>query len=105
MPKLAMLRLANCGIKQLPMLPLPHLISLDISQNLVTEIKMQSLNSLTKLRVLDISDNELQSTTLPSWTPLANLITLRISGNPLGKYVLVHSICVNVHNLEFFLNI
>lgn len=68
------------------MLPLPSLVSLDLSRNGMEEIKIQSLTSLARLRVLDLVDNELQSDWLPSWTPLANLITLRISKNPLRRF-------------------
>ena len=83
LPKLKLLRLCGCGIKVLPFLPLPHLVSLELAHNGLSEIKMQSLGSLTRLRHLDLSYNDLTSSRLPSWTPLYNLVTLKLSYNEL----------------------
>ncbi|CAG7730685.1 unnamed protein product [Allacma fusca] len=83
LPKLKVLRLCGCGIKVLPFLPLPHLVSLELASNGLNEIKMQSLGSLTRLRHLDLSHNDLTSSRIPSWTPLYNLVTLKLSNNPL----------------------
>ncbi|XP_070177839.1 G-protein coupled receptor GRL101-like [Littorina saxatilis] len=60
---LTWLRLASCGIMELPVMDLPNLRLLDLSDNRLTSLRMDVFLSLTNLVVLSLAGNPLLSVT------------------------------------------
>jgi hypothetical protein len=56
---LAWLRLASCGLRSVPRMELPNLLTLDLSGNELTSLSMQFFVTLINLRQLDLSHNPL----------------------------------------------
>ena len=82
------LSLANCSLRLLHHLSLPNLRSLDLSENLITELSVDQLRGLNNLRMLRLAGNPLQSLfTAPrnvSWTA-GKLNTIDMSRTTLAE--------------------
>nr|CAH7754518.1 unnamed protein product [Callosobruchus chinensis] len=79
------LNLANSGIASTPHLPLPNLITLNLSRNHIEAINKNSVQELGKLKVLDLSHNDLFQVPSHLWIHLPNLKTLDLSYNPIKE--------------------
>lgn len=77
------LTLANMGITSVPHLPLPNLISLNLSHNSIDSINRSSLKDLKQLKHLDLSYNRLIHVLVFHHLPL--LKSLDISHNPIKE--------------------
>ncbi|KAF7278687.1 hypothetical protein GWI33_008096 [Rhynchophorus ferrugineus] len=75
------LSLADTGITQTPMLPLPNLIHLNLSLNNIQEINKNSVQELSKLKYLDLSRCSLNYIPSHLWTYLSSLKHLDLSFN------------------------
>ena len=96
--RLKVLSLSHTSLHSLPSLPLPGLLSLDISQNQLSSLDSSSFESINQLRKLDLSHNKMQ--TLPSncWRFVPYLKTLDISFNPIR--VLTKESFYGLHRLQ-----
>ncbi|CAB0014508.1 unnamed protein product [Nesidiocoris tenuis] len=77
------LNLANTGILAPPILPLPNLVSLNLSHNAITELPVPIVSLLPSLRNLDISHCSFSSVPSSAWVKLPVLKHLDISSNPI----------------------
>ncbi|XP_065338557.1 chaoptin [Cloeon dipterum] len=81
--RLRHLNLANAGLRQAPHLPLPELISLNLSSNGIDEVPQGTMDSLGRLQHLDLTSNKLNSVPSHAWHSLTVLKTLDITRNPI----------------------
>lgn len=81
--KIQKLNLAQIGFTAFPIIPLPNLISLNISNNNLTDIEFQSVESLTKLRSMDLSKNKMSHVHSRLWGFMPYLKKLDLSFNPI----------------------
>ncbi|XP_037779787.1 chaoptin-like [Penaeus monodon] len=77
------LNLANIGFSSSPIIPLPNLNSLNLSGNSMSEIEVQSVESLRQLRSLDLSHNQLKHVRSRLWRHMPFLKFLDLSSNPI----------------------
>ncbi|KAG7172303.1 Chaoptin-like 1 [Homarus americanus] len=77
------LNMANIGFSSSPIIPLPNLISLNLSSNHMSEIEVQSIESLYQLRSLDLSYNDLPQVRSRLWRHMPFLKFLDLSFNPI----------------------
>ncbi|MCL4120525.1 UNVERIFIED_CONTAM: hypothetical protein GTU68_060319 [Idotea baltica] len=77
------LNLAQIGFTAFPIIPLPNLISLNMSNNLISDIEQQSIVSLTQLRYLDLSRNKISHVHSRTWGFMPYLKWLDLSYNPI----------------------
>ncbi|XP_047469149.1 chaoptin-like [Penaeus chinensis] len=77
------LNLANIGFSSSPIIPLPNLNSLNLSGNSMSEIEVQSVESLRQLRSLDLSHNKLRHVRSRLWRHMPFLKFLDLSSNPI----------------------
>ncbi|KAF5270788.1 hypothetical protein FQA39_LY18871 [Lamprigera yunnana] len=82
---LKQLSLANTGINSVPHLPLPNLVSLNLSHNFIDHIEKNSLQNLKHLKYLYLNNNDLS--TIPShlWIHLPYLKVVDLSFNPIKE--------------------
>ena len=81
--RLRHLNLANAGLRQAPHLPLPELISLNLSSNAIEEVPAGTMDSLGRLQHLDLTSNKLTSVPAHAWHFLSLLKSLDITKNPI----------------------
>ena len=77
------LNLAKIGFTSSPTIPLPNLVSLNMSYNGISDIEVHSVISLTQLRSLDLSHNQITHVHSRIWPYLPYLQTLDMSHNPI----------------------
>ncbi|XP_071533425.1 uncharacterized protein [Panulirus ornatus] len=77
------LNIANIGFSSSPIIPLPNLISLNLSSNAMSEIEVQSIESLYQLRSLDLSHNNVTQVRSRLWRHMPFLKYLDLSFNPI----------------------
>ena len=77
------LNLAGIGFSSSPIIPLPNLISLNMSLNGITDLEGHSIESLQKLRYLDLSHNKLTQVKSRIWPRMKYLKHLDLSFNPI----------------------
>ncbi|XP_064104932.1 chaoptin-like [Macrobrachium nipponense] len=77
------LNLANIGFSSSPNIPLPNLVTLNLSSNSISEIEVQSIETLHELRSLDLSHNKLTQVRSRLWTRMPHLKYLDLSFNPM----------------------
>uniref|UniRef100_A0A6P7FHB4 Chaoptin-like n=1 Tax=Diabrotica virgifera virgifera TaxID=50390 RepID=A0A6P7FHB4_DIAVI len=92
------LDLSNTWIMHTPYFPLPNLVYLNLSHNLIEIINKNSVQQLLKLKSLDISFNNLEEVPSHLWSYLPNLKILNLSNNPI-KELVVDSF-VGLQNLQ-----
>ncbi|XP_076032645.1 chaoptin [Oratosquilla oratoria] len=80
--KVQKLNLANIGFSSSPIIPLPNLIHLNLSSNLISEVEVQSIENLRLLRGLDLSHNKITHTGR-IWPFMPYLKYLDLSHNPI----------------------
>lgn len=100
--RLKVLRLSHTGLLSLPSLPLPGLITLDISSNRL-HLKRDgrdaiSLESLDQLRELKLSNNRLENLPAHCWRHVPFLKNLDINDNPIR--VLTKESFYGLHRLQ-----
>nr|XP_045584572.1 chaoptin-like [Procambarus clarkii] len=76
------LNMADIGFSSAPIIPLPNLNSLNLSSNGMSEIEVQSIESLYQLRSLDLSHNQLTQVRSRLWRHMPYLKFLDLSFNP-----------------------
>lgn len=81
--KLKYLYLSNTNLLSFPQLPLPDLLTLDISNANIETVPEKSAELLGKLRKLILSGNQIQSVPSHIWNSLPYLKELDLSNNPL----------------------
>lgn len=81
------LSLANTGITTVPHLPLPNLVHLNLSQNNIETIYINSVQDLQRLKHVDLSNNNFVHIPLHVWFHLPTLKTLILSYNPIREIV------------------
>ncbi|XP_063217061.1 chaoptin-like [Bacillus rossius redtenbacheri] len=81
--RLRHLRAAGMGLAAMLPLPLPALLSLDVSDNLIAEVSPAAVGRLASLRTLSLRNNRLTSVPAHAWVHTPLLKSLDISGNPL----------------------
>jgi Leucine-rich repeat (LRR) protein len=81
--RLRHLNLANTGLRTAPPLPLPELISLNLSSNTIEDVTPSSVEFLSKLQYLDLTKNKLNGVPAAAWSHLPLLKSLDISFNPI----------------------
>lgn len=81
--RLRYLRLSNVALEELPPLPLPRLVSLDISKNKLSDLPNIAQSGLPELRHLNLSHNRFTHLPAQSWHYLPLLKSLDISHNPI----------------------
>ncbi|XP_022902099.1 chaoptin-like [Onthophagus taurus] len=84
------LSLASSGIISTPTLPLPNLISLNLSYNNIEIINRNTVQKLGKLKLLDLSHNFISHIPAYLWIHLPHLKTLDISYNPIKELLADH---------------
>ncbi|XP_045122788.1 chaoptin-like [Portunus trituberculatus] len=77
------LNMAGIGFTSSPIIPLPNLISLNLSSNGITEVEQQSVETLTRLRSLDLSRNQIVQVRSRLWRSMVYLKYLDLSYNPI----------------------
>lgn len=82
-PKLRHLNIANIGLKNAPVLPLPKLTYLNISGNYLNDIPTTSMEALKNLRTLVLRGNRFSSVPSNCWGKIQLLKQLDISDNPI----------------------
>lgn len=82
LPDLRQLYLANCGLRKVPVLPLPTLSTLDLSLNHIKSVSDKDFESLGSLKSLLMVNNSLTSI---SRIRLGLLRELDVSGNPIEE--------------------
>ncbi|KAK3859573.1 hypothetical protein Pcinc_034324 [Petrolisthes cinctipes] len=81
--KVQKLNMANISFTSAPIIPLPSLISLNLSHNGMTEIEVLSVERLHSLRSLDLSHNKLSKIRSRLWRKMPYLKYLDLSFNPI----------------------
>ncbi|KAF4518519.1 hypothetical protein B566_EDAN004263 [Ephemera danica] len=81
--RLRHLNLANTGLRTAPPLPLPELISLNLSSNAIEDVSPSSVEFLGKLQHLDLTSNKLSGVPAGAWPHISLLKTLDVSRNPI----------------------
>ncbi|CAL4131218.1 unnamed protein product [Meganyctiphanes norvegica] len=77
------LNLANVDFKSSPVLPLPNLVSLNLSSNAISELEVKAFKMLKQLRFLDLSYNMISELRSRVWVNMPYLKHLDLSFNPL----------------------
>ena len=77
------LNLAKIGFTSSPTIPLPNLVSLNMSDNGISDIEVHSVMSLRLLRELDLSHNQITQVHSRIWPYLPHLTKLDLSHNPI----------------------
>ncbi|CAB0014511.1 unnamed protein product, partial [Nesidiocoris tenuis] len=90
------LNLANTGILAPPILPLPNLVSLNLSHNAITELPVPIVSLLPSLRNLDISHCSFSSVPSSAWVKLPVLKHLDISSNPIKNHFPNKCLCARL---------
>lgn len=79
--KLRILNLADTLLKSVPILPLPYLLVLNLSSNMIEEISPLSVKQLYQLRTLYLNNNHLTSLPSQTWHYMPFLKHLDLSQN------------------------
>ncbi|KAF5291646.1 hypothetical protein FQR65_LT11420 [Abscondita terminalis] len=79
------LSLANTGINAVPHLPLPNLVSLNLSHNFIDYIEKNSLQNLKHLKYLYLNNNDLSQIPSHLWIHLPYLKVVDLSFNPIKE--------------------
>lgn len=77
------LDMSNCSISFLPDFPLPRLLQLQVSRNLIHNTSSHFLSKCRKVKHLDLSHNSLPDVPRNLWRFVPGLIHLDISFNPI----------------------
>ncbi|CAH1180879.1 unnamed protein product [Phyllotreta striolata] len=105
------LDLSNSWITHAPYFPLPNLVYLNLSHNLIESVNKNSIQQLIKLKSLDLSYNSLDGIPTHLWSHLPNLKILNLSNNPIkvllsdsfsGLPNLQELVLLNLKNLQRF---
>lgn len=96
--RLRHLNMAETGQHACPPLPLPNLVTLNLSSNSIQEVSPGAVEGLERLRSLDLSSNRLQAAPQDAWAHIPLLKTLDISRNPI-KTITKESF-VGIHRLQ-----
>ncbi|PSN46305.1 hypothetical protein C0J52_18602 [Blattella germanica] len=81
--RLRHLNLADTGLRRTPNLPLPNLVSLNLSSNLIEEMSAAAVEGLERLRSLHLSGNRFLGVPSQAWAHMPLLKNLDISRNPI----------------------
>ncbi|RXG56365.1 Chaoptin, partial [Armadillidium vulgare] len=81
--KIQKLNLAKIGFTSFPIIPLPNLISLNLSSNSISDVEIPSIVTLTQLRELDLSRNKISHVHSRIWGFMPYLKILDLSFNPI----------------------
>ncbi|XP_075216826.1 chaoptin [Lycorma delicatula] len=81
--RLRHLNLANTGLRITPILPLPNLVRLNLSSNLIKDVSNNAVEGLHGLRQLVLSQNRLTSVPSQAWVHTPLLKSLDLSYNPI----------------------
>ncbi|CAH1112884.1 unnamed protein product [Psylliodes chrysocephalus] len=81
------LDLSNSWIMDTPYFPLPNLVHLNLSHNLIETINKNSIQQLIKLKSIDLSFNAIEEVPAHLWNHLPNLKILNLSNNPIKELV------------------
>lgn len=74
---------ADSSLKKIPFLEQVNLVSLNLSNNVITELNPGFLFGIPNLRKLDLSHNNITTLINPRWNEAENLNELDLSSNPI----------------------
>ncbi|XP_063230905.1 chaoptin-like [Bacillus rossius redtenbacheri] len=87
--RLRRLGLAAAGLREAPRLPLPALVALDLSGNLLQDLPGDRVRELARLQELSLAGNRLPSVPAGAWPHLPVLRVLALSANPIKASTLL----------------